>query len=333
MNDHYNKHVSATADQPRVPLASSFADAMHQVLSAKGWFTLSKPMLAGMTALCFRLSVHRQLHPDSATAYNWAAEHFVAADLIGIIASQGAGFNFSPTFPLYQKQAITAIRQSLEQGTGVVCWKDRFVVITRYDDERQLFYYKESDAAAELELPYDQLGRNESPYWYGQIYEGQVQKDTLQVIRESFIQAVYKAEVHDLMLPESQYACGLKAYDAVLVALADKSYDAAGAYETLVFYAGMKQDTAAYAREASLYWPELEGIAEHYTALAAVYNEITDALNERPVQAPEAPCSIDAESLLPLLREAKRIETAAIQSIRLLLREPIENRFHDVGLR
>ncbi|MEK4007378.1 hypothetical protein [Paenibacillus sp. FSL H3-0333] len=333
MNEHHNKHASAAADQPRVPLASSFADAMHQVLSAKGWFTLSKPMLAGMTALCFRLSVHRQLHPDSATTYNWAAEHCVAADLIGIIAMQGAGFNFSPTFPLYQKQAISEIRRSLEQGTGVVCWKDRFIVITRCDDERQLFYYTENASAAELELPYEQFGRNESPYWYGQIYEGQIRKDIVQVLRESFIQAVYKAEVHDLMLPESQYACGLRAYDAMLEALADNTYDAAGAYETLLFYAGLKQDTAAYAREASQYWPEVEGVAEHYAALAAVYNQITHTLCKQTVQAPEGPCSLDAQSLLPLLREAQRIETAAIQSIRILLREPIENRFHDVGLR
>lgn len=331
MNEHHSKHASAAADHPRVTL--SFADAMHQVLSAKGWFTLSKPMLAGMTALCFRLSVHRKLLPDSATAYNWAAEHHVAADLIGIIAMQGAGFNFTPTFPLYQKQAITAIRQSLEQGTGVVCWKDRFVVITRCDDERQLFFYKEDASGPERELPYDQFGRNESPYWYGQIYEGQIRKDIVQVIRESFIQAVYKAEVHDLILPEAQYACGLKAYNAMLEALADKTYDAAGAYETLLFYAGLKQDAAAYAREAGQYWPEVEGVAEHYAALAAVYNEITGTLIKKSVQAPETPCSIDAECLLPLLREAQRIETAAIQSIRLLLREPIENRFHDVGLR
>lgn len=331
MNDHDSKHASAATDYPRVP--HYFADAMHQVLSAKGWFTLSKPMLAGMTALCFRLSVHRQLHPDSATAYNWAAEHHVAADLIGIIAMQGAGFNFSPTFPLYQKQAIAEIRRSLAQDTGVVCWKDRFVVITRCDDERQLFFYMDEASAPELEFPYEQFGRNESPYWYGQIYEGQIRKDIVQVIRESFIQAVYKAEVHDLMLPESQYACGLKAYDAMLEALADKTYDAAGAYETLLFYAGLKQDAAAYAREACQYWPEVEGVAEHYAALAAVYNEITGTLIQKTVQAPETPCSIDAESLLPLLQEAQRIETAAIQSIRLLLREPIENRFHDVGLR
>lgn len=331
MNDHDSKHSPAAADHPHVQ--PYFAHAMHQVLSAKGWFTLTRPMLAGMTALCFRLSVHRQLHPDSATAYNWAAEHLVAADLIGIIAMQGAGFNFSPTFPLYQKQAIAEIRRSLEQGTGVVCWKDRFVVIARCDDERQLFFYKEEASAPELELPYDQFGRNESPYWYGQIYEGQIRKDSVQVIRESFIQAVYKAEVHDLMLPESHYACGLKAYDAMLESLAGKTYDAAGAYQTLLFYAGLKQDAAAYAREASRYWPEVEGVAEHYAALAAVYNEITGTLIQKSVQASETPCSIDAESLLPLLREAQRIETAAIQSIRLLLREPIENRFHDVGLR
>ncbi|WP_405111974.1 hypothetical protein MHH28_03715 [Paenibacillus sp. FSL K6-1217] len=332
MSDYHNKQASAAADQLRVPLSSSFADAMHQVLSAKGWFSLPVHMLSGMTALCFRLSVHRQLHPDSATAYNWAAEHAVAADLIGMIASQGAGFNFSPTFPLYQKQAIAAIRQSLEQGTGVVCWKDRFVVITRCDDERRLFYYKELNSAAEHELPYEQLGRNETPYWYLQGYERQIRKEPLQVIRESLIQAVYKAEVHDLMLPKAQYACGLQAYEAMQEALTGHTCGAAGAYDTLVYYAYSKKDAAAYTREASLYWPELEEPANHYAALSAVYDELAAEASRYAAQA-ELLGSNASRRLVPLIREAGCIETAAIQSIRLLLREPIENRFQDVGLR
>ncbi|AIQ58232.1 hypothetical protein [Paenibacillus borealis] len=308
----------------------SYVDAMHQVLSANDWFTLPKYMLSGMTAFCFRLSVHRQLHRDSPTAYNWMAEHTVAADLIGIVSTQAAGFHFAPTFPLYQKQAILEIRKSLEQGTPVICWKDQFVVITRFDDHKQVFYYNEISSRAELELPYDQLGRNESPYWHCQIFEGQIRKDLRQVLRESFLQAVYKAEVHDPMLPESQYACGLQAYDAMLDALSRNTCDVTGAYETLVFYAASKQDTSCYTRDACKYWPELEPTASHYEHLSAVYVEIAARLSQNPVHST---IYRRPKELLDLIREAKQSEAEAIQSIRLLLREPIENRFHDVGLR
>ncbi|NQX43878.1 hypothetical protein HQN87_00925 [Paenibacillus tritici] len=311
------------------PLTISYVDALHQVLSAKGWFNLPKPMLSGMTASCFRLSVHRQLHKDSPTAYNWAAEHTVAADLIGIVAGQSAGYHFAPTFPLYQKQAILDIRGSLAQGTGVVCWKDQFVVITRSDDRKQLFYYNEMSSGAELELPYAQLGRNTTPYWYCQIYEGQIRKELPQVIRESLIQAVYKAEVHDPLLPEAQYACGLQAYDAMLEAFSGDAYDAAGAYETLVFYASCKKDAASYTNWACTYMPGLDKTAGHYASLSAVYDEITARLGVNTL----LPAATRRQELITLLREAQRIETAAIQSIRGLLREPIANRFHDVGLR
>ncbi|KAI7251773.1 hypothetical protein KC345_g11539 [Hortaea werneckii] len=283
-----------------------------------------------MTASCFRLSVHRQLHKDSPTAYNWMAEHTVAAELIGVIAAQSAGYHFAPTFPLYQQQAIRDIRKCLDQGTGALVWKDQFIVITGYDDHKQVFYYSESPSAtAEQELPYSGLGRNKSPYWYYQIYERQFATEIPQMIRESFIQAVYKAEVHDPMLPESQYACGLLAYDAIEEAFSGGLYDAAGAYETFMYYAICKKDAASYTREACRNWPELEATARHYERLSAIYEEITAELSLNQ----DAASSLRHTTLRDLVRAAKVAEAAAIQSIRLLLREPIENRLHDVGLR
>ncbi|WNS45730.1 hypothetical protein [Paenibacillus sp. MMS20-IR301] len=307
----------------------SYVDAMHRVLTAKAWFTMPKFMLSGMTASCFRLSLHRQLHEDSPTAYNWMAEHTVAADLAGIVAGQAAGFHFSPTFPLYQRRAVEEIRQSLDQGTGAVCWKDQFVIITGYDDARQVFYYQEGQASAAQELPYCQFGKNKTPYWYCQIYEGQIGKELPQIIRESFIQAVYKAETHDPMLPEEQYACGLQAYDAMLEAFSSDRYDTGGAYETMKYYAICKKDAALYTREACTIWPELEETASHYDKLSAVYEQLALLLKREPDHSP-APCT---DILLELVREAKAAEASAIESIRRLLREPIANRFLDIGLR
>ncbi|AIQ16330.1 hypothetical protein H70357_06280 [Paenibacillus sp. FSL H7-0357] len=306
----------------------SFTDALYGILTEKGWFTLPKCMLSGMTAACFRFSVHRQLHSDSATAYNWMAEHLVACDLIGVTASQMGGFNFTPTFPLYQQQAISDIKACIDRGTGAVVWKERFVIVNGYHEQEQLFYYLDGIADSCQELPFLALGRNLSPYAYYQVYEKQIEIDVLQAIKESFIQAVFKAETHDIMLPESGYACGLAAYDAIVEALRSGGYDAEGAAETFFVYTAAKQDAAKYAQEVLAYWPAAKEIAAHYTRLSEIFEAITQVeLHTQPLPPSRL------EELITLFGVAKAAETAAIQSIRHLLREPIANRFHDIGLR
>lgn len=311
----------------------SFTDAMYGILSAKGWFSLPKYMLSGMTAASFRFSVHRQLHRDSATAYNWMVEHLVAADLVGITASQSAGFNFAPTFPLYQQHAVSDIKSSIDRGTGAVLWKDQFVIVNGYNDNDEIFYYTDGHVADYQLLPYGDLGQNHSPYWYYQVYEDQLEIDVLQVIKESFIQAVFKWETHDLMLPESEYACGLKAYDAILEALRSGDYDAAGAYTTFNVYAAAKKDAARYTEEARTYWPALDIVAVHYTRLATIYDEILKRLDVFEMSATRPLAHLQINNLIELFLDAKIAETSAIQSIQTLLREPITNRFHDIGLR
>ncbi|AJS58744.1 hypothetical protein [Paenibacillus sp. IHBB 10380] len=310
----------------------SFTDAMYGILSEKGWFSLPKYMLSGMTAACFRFSVHRKLHRDSTTAYNWMAEHLVAADLVGITASQCAGFNFAPTFPLYQRHAVLDIKSSIDRSTGAVLWKDQFVIVNGYNDNEEVFYYTDGHAVAYQELPFCELGRNDSPYWYYQVYEDQLEIDVLQVIKESFIQAVFKWETHDLMLPESEYACGLKAYDAIVEALRAGDYDAAGAHTTFNVYAAVKKDAARYTEEARTYWPALDIVAVHYTLLATIFDEILKRLDVFEMSTlPHAQLQIN--KLIELFQDAKIAETSAIQSIQTLLQEPIANRFHDIGLR
>jgi hypothetical protein len=311
----------------------SFTDAMYGILSAKGWFSLPKYMLSGMTAACFRFSVHRQLHRDSATAYNWMVEHLVAADLVGITVSQCAGFNFVPTFPLYQQQAVIDIKKSIDRGIGAVLWKDQFVIVNGYNDNEEVFYYTDDGAADYQKLPFDDLGQNHSPYWYYQVYEDQLEINVLQVIKESFIQAVFKWETHDLMLPESEYACGLKAYDAIVEALRSGDYDVAGAYTTFHVYAAAKKDAARYTQEGCNHWPALETVAGHYTQLATIYDEIIKLVDVFEMNTRSAMTHSQKNNLINLFHDAKNAENFAIQSIHMLLREPIANRFHDIGLR
>jgi hypothetical protein len=322
MNEHRLPAVQLRAE------SYSFIDALYGVLTAKGWFNLPKPMLAGMTGLCFRFSVHRQLHPESATAYNWMAEHLVACDLIGITASQWASFSFTPTFPLYLQQAILDIKSAIDRGTAAVLWKDQFVIVNGYDDEKQLLYYLDGRSASAQELPFAEAGLNHSPYFYYQVYENRIETEVLHVIKESYMQAVFRAETPDIMLPEADYACGLAAYGAIIAALQSGSYDAESAYETFLVYAAAKRDAAEYTQSAVSYWPASRPVAEHYAKLSIIYEEIMNsgAMSGGVLSAPTG-------SFIDLVRAAGAAETAAIQSIRELLREPIANRFHDIGLR
>lgn len=322
MNEHRLSSVRLTLE------SHSFTDALYGVLTGKGWFSLPKPMLAGMTGACFRFSVHRQLHPESATAYNWMAEHLVACDLIGITASQWAGFNFTPTFPLYLQQGILDIKSAIDRGTAAVLWKDQFVIVNGYDDEKQLLYYLDGRSASAQELPFAEVGQNRSPYFYYQVYENRLETDVLQVIKESYMQAVFRAETPDIMLPEAEYACGLAAYEAILAALQSGSYDAEGAYETFLVYAAAKRDAAKYTQAAVSYWPASQPVAEHYAKLSTIYEEImeSEVMKEGALSAP-------TDRFIELVYAAGAAETAAVQCIRELLREPIANRFHDIGLR
>ncbi|UQZ35169.1 hypothetical protein C2I18_17540 [Paenibacillus sp. PK3_47] len=306
----------------------SFTDALYGVLESKGWFTLPKYMLAGMTGACFRFSVHRELHPDSATAYNWMAEHFVACDLIGITTSQWGGFHFTPTFPLYQEQAVLDIKRAIDSGTGAVVWKDGFVIVNGYNEQSQVFYYLDGLTESAQELPFAGFGLNVSPYAYYQIYETQIETDLLQIIKESCIQAVFRAETPDVMLPEEDYACGLAAYDAILEALQSGRFHADGAYETFLVYASAKKDAAAYTQHAVSYWPSLQEVAAQYSRLSLIYEKI---LETKFMQNPLPSTPVD--DLTGLFRAAGEAETAAVRAIRGLLREPIANRFHDIGLR
>jgi hypothetical protein len=313
----------------------SYIDALHSILTHKGWVTCPKYMLAGMTVIAYRFSVHRHLTAQSVTAYNWMGENFLAVDFIGVTSSQDAGFSFAATFPLYQSSAVSTIKKSIDSGAGVVIWNDSFVVAVGYDDEKEVLYYtngSESDDGFK-ELSYSQFGCNESPYWYYQVLESKIQLDEMEVYKESLVQAIYKWEVHDLMLPEEEYACGRMAYDAVIHALCTQDYDKAGAWETIVGYAVAKRDIHLYTQSLERIWPECKAVADAYAKLAHLYERIVQHI---AVDHPKQHRTVEpeqAEALVQLFLEAKEVEETAIAAIKALMHETVTNRFHNIGLR
>ena len=314
-----------------LPESKSYIDALHGVLSHSGLYAAPKYMLAGMTVTGFRFTVDRLITAGSPTAYNWMAENFLAADFIGITSDQQAGFSFEPTFPLYQNEAIHAIKQSINRGIGAIIWKDQFVIVTGYDDSRQMLFYSDG-MESEGELPYGQFGVNESPYWYYQIINAGITLDEREIYRESFMQAIYKWETHDLMLPEGEYSCGKSAYSAIIHALETGCFDKAGIMSVIDTYAAAKRDIACYTQRLEQIWPQSEPVASRYAELNQIYEQIVAtaaaACNERMTVEVNM-----TNPLIGLFHKAAAIEDEAIQSMKRLMRETVGNRFNDIALR
>lgn len=304
----------------------SYVDAMHGILAHGGWTFMAKPMLSGMSVTGFRFTVNRRLAADSSTVYNWMAENFLAADFLGITSSQQAGYSFDATFPLYQKRAVSVIKRSIDLGMGAVFWKDGFVIATGYDDEKSGLYYSDGSNDEHQIVSYADFGINASPYWYYQVYESRIELDELAVYKESCIQAIYKWETHDPMLPESQYACGRSAYDAIIHALRTGDYDKAGARQVFKDYAAFKRDVQLYADTLQCIWPQLSTAAACYTRLSQLFAEIVELTDSAEETANEA-------ELIRLVMAAGQTEEQAIQSIKSFMRETIDNRYNDIALR
>ncbi|MGZ9583983.1 hypothetical protein [Paenibacillus marinisediminis] len=311
--------------------STAYIDAMHAILYRKGWISCTKSMLAGMTVSGFRFTVDRTLSADSVHAYNWIAENFLAADFIGIISSQQAGFSFQPTFPLYQKEAIVDLKRAIDSGTGAVIWKDGFAIAVGYDDAEQRLYYSDGSEAGLCSMSYNSFGRNVSPYWYYQVFDDRIEMDEIEIYRESLIQAIYKWETHDLMLPAAEYACGRAAYDAILQALETEEYDRTGIVEVIHYYAEAKRDIRLYMSALQRIWPQMSAVIPHYADAARCVDSIAALLEQLP-----AGHRIDSAlrvELIALLVEAREAEELAVQWLKSWMREKVNNRYQDIGLR
>ncbi|WP_028559868.1 hypothetical protein [Paenibacillus pinihumi] len=311
----------------------SYIDAMHAVLTHSGWISCSKPMLACMTASAFRFVIHRRLPEESHTAYNWMAEHFLAADFIGIMTSQGAGFSFDATFPLYQKEAINQIKHFINTGTGAVIWHDRFVVAAGYDDELEALLISDGTGAELKLLSYTSFGCNSTPYWFYQIFEHRITLDPVEIYKESLVQCVHRWESHDPMLPEADYGCGSAGYEALSEALEHIGHSSAALRETLRCYTAAKRNIRDYMKGLVEYWPALCEVADYYLAVTAGFDE---ALQKLDAAAADQNMSLDQrtkEELQALFAAAKASEEQAVEVLRLVIRETLSIRAHDIALR
>ncbi|MFX3648041.1 MAG: hypothetical protein ACE3K2_21145 [Paenibacillus sp.] len=309
----------------------SYIDAMYRILLHTQWMDFPRHMIAGMTASAFRLVVDRRLTAESISAYNWMAENFVAADFLGVTTGQHGGFSFEPTFSLYQKQAVLDIKASIDRGVGAILWHDQFVIAAGYDDEEQVLFIGESEGHEVIRLPYDSFGRNSTPYWYYQVLESHESVDLWEVCKESLIQAVYKWENHDYMLPSQDYACGAAAYTVMAATLQSGTYDTEQAATVLHYYAKSRLDIASYVAGLKHLSIHMDQVIDEYEQLASLYTMIVEVIDDSISWDSREPECV--QSVMELIRKAGATEQRAIDAIKLAFRETIGNRFDDVGLR
>ncbi|MDQ0173625.1 hypothetical protein [Paenibacillus tundrae] len=324
-----NQHISD--DQRRGRVNSSYSDVLYRILNHQRWGGFTHDMIAGMTVSGFRLVVDRRLTAESISAYNWMAENFVAADFIGVTASQAAGFSFEPTFPLYQKQALHDIKASINRGVGAILWHNQFVIAAGYDDTEQLIYICDCEGQELQPLPYHSFGQNESPYWYYQVLESHQSVDVWEVCKESLIQAVYKWETHDYMLPPQDYACGAEAYTTIAAALQSGTYDTVEAAIVLRYYAKSRQDIASYVAALEHLSLHMDRVISEYALLAEHYSNIVEVIND--YSAWDARESQSVQKVIEQIQRAGDREQQAIDAIKNAFPETIGNRFADIGLR
>jgi len=309
----------------------SHIDAMYRILVHQQWTDLPRHMIAGMTASVFRLVVDRRLTTESISAYNWMAENFVAADFIGVTTGQHGGFSFQPTFPLYQKQALLDIKASIDRGVGAILWHDEFVICVGYDDGEQVLFICESNGNDVIRLPYASFGRNSTPYWYYQVLESHTTVDVWEVCKESLIQAVYKWETHDYMLPLQDYACGAAAYAAIAAALQSGAYDTNQAAVVLRYYAQSRKDMASYVAELEHLSNQMNHVVQEYALLAELHAQMMEKVEESPAWDAKEPGHM--LRVVHLIKQAGEAEQCAIDAIKQAFPETISNRFEDIGLR
>ncbi|WP_019423192.1 hypothetical protein [Paenibacillus sp. OSY-SE] len=295
----------------------SYIDALHAILTAAGRFAGTKSMLSGMTGMAFKFIIHEYLSESSMTAYGyWGKEHGEAAERLGWANVSPAGYIRHPTFPLARKQAERSIKLSIDRGLGVVFWLPEFAVIHGYDDEDEVYFYRDGWSQDEQVMLYDNFGvaGNGTPFWFYQLLLDKWDRPEADIYRESLRAAVSEWETPHKTAPDQAFASGRPAYDYLIQALESRRYSASGGTYILKSYAGIKRDIVAYLEAIQAELGLTEAVLQAYREVDAVYRHIC-----RFIRADEGTAALDQASfpaLLKSVREAKELEEKAVHELK-----------------
>ncbi|CAG7617266.1 hypothetical protein PAESOLCIP111_02003 [Paenibacillus solanacearum] len=291
---------------------SHYIDALHDALTASGYFHGSEALLSGVTANAFRFQVDRRLTADSIHTYNWQAEHWLSADFLGIHNTVWCGYTDSPTFPLYKEAAWNAVMNASRLGRPSILWTGAFAVTE-----------PERDVPGEADL----LGSC-PPYWCCQTFGDKLEVRMEELYRESLVQAVYLWERHDSVLPSDQYGCGKRAYDFMVHAFRSGDLERSGTATVVGWMLELKRYVLAYLQEIESHVPGLDPVIERYHQLTTVFEHMDAVLFKKETHEEKT-----FQLLAEAASEAKRIESDAMNRLKAMFREIIGSRHRNIGLR
>ncbi len=300
----------------------SYIDCLHALLTAAKLFDLPKDMLSGMTGMAFKFIIHKKLLPSSLDMYNWSYDNWRAANILGIYSEIFTGSPLDTTFPLYQRNMIKKIRQSIDEGKAVIAWglsESSYSLITGYSDCDRVFFFRHSSQEDEVIL-YDNIGMVDEGSWFFQIVGEKIEKDVRNIYRESLEIAVNEWNYGDE--DDSEYGQGKNAYRYLVNALRSGEFSQSGAYYILDAYINAKKEIGTYMSEVAKEIPALSLAASQYGKLACIYKQIgcipvTGRYEEDIKYIPEA---------LGYFNEATKIEESAIAEVARYLARIMSNR-------
>jgi hypothetical protein len=315
----------------------SYIDCLYSVLTAAGRFNGPKYMLAGMTGFAFIFVAHRDLIIASTEMYKLKTTGWNALNMLGYYSEVYDGLKTDATFPLYQKRAVQRIRESIDEGMAAIVWAPGvtdFGVITGYDDEDGVFFYKDCFRKETQVLLYENLGRVEASYWMCQVIGDRVDKDIRDIYMDSLEFAVDSWEMAyvEETVNRGEMASGRKAYEYLINALGRHDLSDMGAGKTIFYNMFTRKEACRYLEAVKEEIPDVYPAYLKYRELNEIYQEVGRHLPPRP--APRAEYRLDRVRQLPKLigycREALRVEEEAVGELKLLLKERLNNRYVDI---
>lgn len=297
--------------------SKSFIDSLYAILTSCGLFEGPKYMLSGLTGMAFKFSVHKDLLPMSVSAYGrWGIEHWSALDNIGILTVSDGGYTRHPTSRSYRLEAVQWVKESLDQGKGVIYWLPEFGVIRGYDDEDGVFFIQDGYSSEDVVLLYENFGLNITPFWDIHLVGDKVDVPMKDMILESMRLALVDWETPYKTLPSTDIASGRLAYDFLSSGLEHGVYNERGAVYILDSYLYSRQEIKNYLGEAVTVWPDLQSAYVIYEELILIMETlasyITQTSSGREIDRAYIPL------ILKHLQEAKGLEEQAMNMFRAI---------------
>ncbi|MCX7923006.1 MAG: hypothetical protein N3B21_13485 [Clostridia bacterium] len=299
----------------------SYINCLYALLTAAGMFSMPKYMLSGMTGMAFKFTIHNKLLPSSVDMYNpW--ENWRAVDTLGIYSEVFSGSIHNPTFPLYKKEALRKIKQTIDDGKAVIAWglnQPLYYLICGYDDVDRVFFFKYIHDDENDVMLYDNFGFVNQGDWSYQLVGDSIHKDIRDIYRASFQIAIDEWEAEYKVNPE--YASGRSAYRNLINALKTGDVHDFGPYHIMETYIKSKHEIHMYMQEVIKELPQLKQAAELYRHVAGIYQNISSLS--------VAKSFIEDRKFVPTLVElfeiALKKEEAAVRELKIYINEIMGN--------